>query len=75
MGVFDWLGVIKDLFTVGSAIAEAVKDEDFARAEEILGEESRTSIAKRAAEVRAAAKFGPRDSEDTLPPPEDAPAS
>lgn len=71
MQILDWLGVIRDLFTLGTKIAESIREGDFQTPEEILGPESRTEIARRAAEIRAESKFGPRNDEDTLPPPSD----
>lgn len=50
--------VAGDVFTVASAIVRAAKAQDWKRVEELLPEELETTLAKKAADLRAEEKFG-----------------
>lgn len=52
------LDVADDVFTVASAIVRAAKARDWKRVEELLPEELATTLAQKAADIRAEEKFG-----------------
>lgn len=59
----DWVKLVLEIvFRLGAVIHEALKNGDDSvldrRVNELLGEELRSSVAKRIADARAEAKFG-----------------